>query len=180
MCTMANEFTGSVGQGLPVLSIISAVKGGAMKNVLAVAVLCVLALSLAAGQSATKVEDEIKNLEQDWEQANVKNGATAVDQYEADDIIKTDPSGGVTDKARDKADVGSGDLKFESMELSNVTVHVYGDTAVVAGTNNLHGTYKGQDISGEYRFADTWVKRNGKWQVVARAVEPVGGPDAAR
>src|SRR5438552_5720422 len=128
-----------------------------MKNMLAVAVLCVL--SLAAGQSATKVENEIKNLEQDWAQADVKSGATAVDQYEADDIIKTDPSGGVTDKARDKMDVGSGDLKFESMELSNVTVHVYGDTAVVAGTNNLHGTYKGQDSSGEYRVTDIWEKR---------------------
>ena len=27
--------------------------------------------------------------------------------------------------------------------------------------------YKGQDISGKYRFTDTWVKRNGKWQAVA-------------
>ena len=38
---------------------------------------------------------------------------------------------------------------------------------MAAGTNTLKGTYKGQDISGKYRFTDTWVKRNGKWQVVA-------------
>lgn len=151
-----------------------------MKNVLAVAVLCVVSLSLAAGKSATTVEDEIKKLEQDWAQATVKSGATAVDQYEADDILTTDPSGRVTDKAQDKTDLSSGNLKFESMELSDMTVHVYGDTAVAAGTNNLHGTYKGQDISGEYRFTDTWVKRNGKWQVVARGDSTVGGPDAAR
>ena len=150
-----------------------------MKNVLAISVLCLVALSLAAAQSTTKVQDEIKKLEQDWAQANIKSGATAVDQYEADDIVTTDPSGGVTDKAQNKAELGSGDLKFDSIELSDMTVHVYGDTAVAAGTNNLHGTYKGQDISGKYRFTDTWVKRNGKWQAVARAVEPVGGPDAA-
>jgi ketosteroid isomerase-like protein len=153
----------------------SAVKGGAMKNVLAVAVLCVVTLPLAAGQSATKVEDEIKKLEQDWAQAV----STALDQYEADDILMTAPGGRVMDKAQHKTDLSSGDLKFESMELSDMTVHVYGDTAVVVGTNNLHGTYKGQDISGRYRFTDTWVKRNGKWQVVARA-STVGGPDAAR
>ena len=146
-----------------------------MKNVLAVGVLCVVTLSHAAGKSGTRVEDEIKKLEQDWAQANIKSGAAAVDQYEADDIVKTDPSGHVTDKAQDKADQGSGDLKFESMELSDMTVHVYGDTAVVVGSNNLHGTYKGQDISGRYRFTDTWVKRNGKWLVVARA-STVGGP----
>ena len=150
-----------------------------MKNVLAVGVICVVALSLAAGESATKVEDEIKKLEQDWAQANIRSGVTAVDQYEADDILNTDPSGGVTDKAQDRTQLSSGDLKVESMELSEMTVHVYDGTAVAAGTNNLHGTYKGQDISGKYRFTDTWVKRNGKWQVVARAMSTVGGPDAA-
>ncbi len=55
-------------------------------------------------------------------------------------------------------DLSSGDLKFQSMELSDLTVHVYGNTA---------GTYKGQDISAKYRFTDTWVKRNGKWQVAS-------------
>ena len=150
-----------------------------MKNVLAVGALCVVALSLCAGEAATTVEDEIEKLEQDWAQATIKSGGTAVDQYEADDILKTDPSGGVTDKVKDKTEQSSGDLKFESMELSDMTVHVYGDTAVAAGTNNLRGTYKGQDISGKYRFTDTWVKRNGKWQVVARAISTVGGPDAA-
>jgi hypothetical protein len=32
---------------------------------------------------------------------------------------------------------------------------------------HAEATYKGQDISGKYRFTDTWVKRNGKWQAVA-------------
>jgi ketosteroid isomerase-like protein len=138
-----------------------------MRNVLAIAVLCLLSLSLAAGRSATSVEDQIKKLEQDWAQATIKSGAAAVDQYEADDIITTDPGGRVTDKSQDKTDLSSGDLKFQSMELSDMRVRVYGDTAVAAGTNTLNGTYKGQDISGKYRFTDTWVKRNGKWQVVA-------------
>lgn len=97
----------------------------------------------------------------------MKDGAAAVDQFEADDIITTDPGGRVTDKAQDKKDLSSGDLKFQSMELSDLNVHVYGNTAVAAGTNNLKGTYKGQDISAKYRFTDTWVKRNGKWQVVS-------------
>lgn len=153
-----------------------------MRNMFAIAMLCVLSLSLATGEqagaaqkpktkaeaaSATSVEDQIKKREQDWAQATLKEGASAVDQYEADDIISTDPSGRVTDKAQDKQDLSSGDLKFQSMELSDLKVHVYGNTAVAAGANTLKGTYKDQDISGTYRFTDTWVKRNGKWQVVA-------------
>jgi ketosteroid isomerase-like protein len=138
-----------------------------MRNMLAVAVLGLLSLSLAAAQKATsKVEDQIKKLEQDWAQAAIKDGVAAVDQYEADDIMSTDPNGRVTDKAQDKKD-NSGDLKFQSIELSDLKIHVYGNTAVVGGTETLKGTYKEQDISGKYRYTDVWVKRNGKWQVVA-------------
>jgi len=141
-----------------------------MKNVLAVALVCFVSISFAAGQQASNrssAEDQIKKQEKNWAQATMKEGAAAVDQFEADDIITTDPSGRVTDKTQDKTDLSSGDLKFQSMELSDLKVGVYGNTAVAAGSNTLKGTYKGQDISGTYRFTDTWVKRNGKWQVVA-------------
>jgi ketosteroid isomerase-like protein len=113
------------------------------------------------------VEDQIKKLEQDWVQATLKSGPVAVDQYEADDIITTGPGGRVTDKAQDKADLRSGDLKIQSMELSDMRVRVYGNTAMAAGSNTFNGAYKGQEISGKYRITDAWVKRNGKWQVVA-------------
>ena len=140
-----------------------------MKNMLAIALLCLFSLSLAAGQQASKtsVEDQIKKQEQNWAEATVKEGAAAVDKYEADDIIGTDPGGRVTDKAQDKTDLSSGDLKFQSIELSDMKVLVYGNAAVATGTSTIKGTYKGQDISGKYRFTDTWVNRNGKWQAVA-------------
>lgn len=145
-----------------------------MQKAFAVASLCLLALSFAAGQTSAKpaktgsggVEDQIKKLEQDWADATIQ-GPAAVDQFEADEIITTDPSGRVTDKTQDKKDLSSGDLKFQSMELSDLKVHVYGNVAVATGTNKLKGSYKGQDISGTFRFTDTWVNRNGKWQVVA-------------
>ena len=141
-----------------------------MKNVLAVTLICLFSLPLAASQkssNASSVADQIKQYEQDWAQAVVKEGAASVDQYEADDIITTDPTGRVTGKADDRTDLSSGDYKIESEELSDVTVHVYGDVAIATATNTMKGTYKGQDLSGKYRFTDTWVKRNGRWQVVA-------------
>jgi ketosteroid isomerase-like protein len=145
-------------------------QGEAMKNMLAIASLCLLLVSFAAGRQASKtnsVEDQIKKYEQDWAQAVVKEGAASVDQYEADDIITTDPAGRVTDKAQDRTDLSSRDYKIQSEVLRDLRVHVYGNLAVAAATNEMKGTYKGQDVSGKYRLTDTWVKRNGKWQVVA-------------
>ena len=141
-----------------------------MKKLLAVAVLCLFGVSFSAGQEMSKaggVEDQIKKLEMDFAQAVVKDGAAAVDKYEADDIFDTDPGGRVTDKAQDKSDLSSGDLKFQSLELSDIKVHVYGNVAVAVGNTVVKGSYKGQDISAKYRFTDTWVKRKGKWQLAA-------------
>jgi len=142
-----------------------------MKNTIVVSVMCLLALSLGVAQALAKSDggaaDEIKKLEQDWAAATVKDGPAAVDKYEADDIITTDPTGRVTDKTQDKKDLSSGDLKFQSINVSDLTVHIYGNTAVAAGTSTVKGTFKGQDIGGAYRYTDVWVKRNGKWQAVA-------------
>ncbi|HTO87280.1 MAG TPA: nuclear transport factor 2 family protein [Thermoanaerobaculia bacterium] len=156
-----------------------------MRHILATALLCLLSASLAtcqqsgtdkplkpkaktdAASATSSVADQIKKLEQAWAQATMKDGVAAVDQYEADDILSTDPTGRVTDKAQDKMDLSSGDLRFQSMDLSDLRVRVYGNTAVATGVNTLKGTYKGQAIDGRYRFTDTWVERNGKWQVVA-------------
>jgi ketosteroid isomerase-like protein len=63
--------------------------------------------------------------------------------------------------------LSSGDYKIQSEELGDIKVHVYGNTAVATATNTMKWTCKGQDLSGKYRFTDTWVKRSGKWQVVA-------------
>ena len=140
---------------------------------LAIVLICLLSVSVAAGQAPkSSIEDQIKKYEQDWAQATVNQGAAAVDQYEADDIITTDPSGRVTDKAQDRMDLGSGDFKIQSEQLSEIKVHGYGNAAVAVGTNTLRGTYKGQDISGKYRFTDTWVNR----QMAGRGIRVHQGP----
>jgi len=78
-----------------------------MRELLAIVLLCSLSMSLSAGQE-TSVEDQIKKLEQDWAQALLKGNAVSLDQYEAEDIISTDPSGRVTDRTQDKKDLSSG------------------------------------------------------------------------
>jgi ketosteroid isomerase-like protein len=56
---------------------------------------------------------------------------------------------------------------MESSKSEDMKVQVYRDTAVVTYRSTDKGNYKGNDISGRYRWTDVFVKRNGRWQVVS-------------
>ena len=53
------------------------------------------------------------------------------------------------------------------MDLDQIDVNVFGNTAVAFTSQNEVSTYGNQDFSGHYHYTDVWVKRNGRWQVVA-------------
>jgi len=46
-------------------------------------------------------------------------------------------------------------------------VRVFGDTAVVTGSDDEKSSYKSKDTSGHYLWSDVFVKREGRWQAVA-------------
>ena len=61
----------------------------------------------------------------------------------------------------------SGSFKYESRHISDLTIRVYGDTAVVTGRSNQKGMENGKDYSGDYRFTRVYVRQKGRWLTVA-------------
>ena len=91
----------------------------------------------------------------------------------AEDAVLVGPDGAAQTKAQLLADVKSGALALQSSEISDLKVKVYGESAVASYTTTDKGTYKGRDISGKYRWTDTFVHRGGKWQIVASQGTPI-------
>ena len=60
------------------------------------------------------------------------------------------------------------DYVVHSYEFITVKIQVYGETAVQRSHYKQHATVFGKDRSGEMLVTDVWVKRDGRWQVVAR------------
>jgi ketosteroid isomerase-like protein len=154
--------------------------GKPMKKMLVLFVLGLAVPLLAAAQTTEKaavskgtaaqgedVAAQLKALENAWSDAVLKHDAAALDAILEDSLVETSPTGTVSNKAMDLADLKAGEPKLESFSPDNMKVHVYGNAAVVTGRFTLKGTYKGKDISGTGRFTDTFVKRNGKWRCVA-------------
>ena len=135
-----------------------------------IAIMSLLTVAFAADP---KTEAALTQMEKDWAQAMVKNDEATLNRVMADDWSLTTPDGTVQTRAEALADLKSGNMKFDATEVDDIKVRVFGDTAVVTGHSRDKSTYKGKDVSGEYRFTDVFVKRNGKWQAVATHVTAV-------
>jgi len=61
----------------------------------------------------------------------------------------------------------SGQLRYESINVSDMVVRLYGDTAVVTARADVKGHQLGEDFSGPYRYTRVWVRRSGHWQAVS-------------
>ena len=127
----------------------------------------VLALSVPCLSIAQSVEQELKKLEMQWDEAGVKKDVAVYDRLLADDFMLTGPNGNLVTKAQFTAELKSGEDIVFSSTLSDMKVRVYGDTAVVTYVEKAKETFKGQDVSGTSRWTDTWVKHGGSWQCVA-------------
>ena len=121
----------------------------------------------AAPAKAPSAEQELIKLEKEWADAVVKGDVAALDRILADDFVSTDFEGTLWDKAKGLAVLKSGEDKASSAVVDDMKARVYGDAAVVIGHATVKEIYKGKDLSGQYRFIDTFVKRGGRWQCVA-------------
>jgi beta-lactamase class A len=116
-----------------------------------------------------KVEERLMQLERDIGEANIKRDKAFFERIEADEFIFTDSGGGVTTKAQDVAslDAPSGEFRLVSYVPDEMTVHVYDNTAVVTGRVTTTSRSKDKEVTNQSRFTDVFVKRQGRWQIVA-------------
>lgn len=134
-----------------------------------VGLFCVLA-TIAPGEKRPEGgpatdRDTILQLERDWTQSFVTMDIAANNRILADDYLGTEPDGKRVTKANLIAGVKSGEaLQSNRLNEDDVTVRFYGDIAVVNGSES----WKQKDgKTGRFIWTDIFVKRGGKWQVVA-------------
>lgn len=132
------------------------------------------------------IEAELTKIESDWPRMIKEHDGAAVRRIEADDIIIIYPDGNTGTKEQDAKDIESGGLIAAAWEISEIKVNVLDkDSAVVTLRNTVKsGEVKPPsgssiDISGQYISQDTFVRRNGQWQIVAAVSVKVKDPVAA-
>ena len=127
------------------------------------------AVTTSASQNpAVRSEEQaLVELERDWNEAFYEKDVTVIERLLADEFIATYDDGNRGDKAKELALAENFNQQVESAVQDEFTVKIYGDTAVVWFTLQVVGFKEGLRTGVTLRYADVWVKRDGRWQCVS-------------
>jgi uncharacterized protein (TIGR02246 family) len=121
----------------------------------------------ASTETAAKVEQEIRDLQAQYDKAALQQDAAAYERLFADDFTLTQMGGKVSTKPELIAMAKAEDTKMEIGRSEDVKVRLYGDTAIVTCRWIEKSTTKGKPFEGTQIFTTVWVKNNGTWRIVS-------------
>lgn len=143
----------------------------------------------ATSQRADRLESltaTLVALEQERQAAFVSGDRAVLERHFATEYNHTNLRGGLTNRTQELDFFGPGSFRLENGTVSDVTVHDYGETAVLLGTIDWRGAIlrvggREIDLSGLFRVTRLYVWRDGRWQVAtshASQIPPARPPAA--
>lgn len=107
----------------------------------------------------------VTSLERQWEAALLNKDQAAIDKIVASDCVFVGSNGELMTKAQ--ADEENRITSLSKSTIIDIAVRVFGDVAVVVGSNMENSVNRQRVTTGWYRWTDVWVRRDGRWQVVS-------------
>jgi hypothetical protein len=116
----------------------------------------------------------IRKAESDWGESEVTRDAGVLERILSEDFVGVDVDGTHYSKSDALQEYRSRPSSYLSNHIDAVEIRFYGQTAVAQGDDSWQ---KKDGTAGKHVWTDTWIQRNGKWQLVASEdlVPPVSG-----
>ena len=119
-------------------------------------------------KQAAITQDELVRNTQEMFDAVAAGDQAPWKKYFADDSMYFDEKGRAMDKTALVKDVTPLPAGYSgSIKIVNPKSNIQGDTAILSYDLNETETIFGQNMTARYHGTDTWMYRNGKWQIVA-------------
>ena len=115
--------------------------------------------------------------------ALIAGDAQALDHILVDDFILVDVmSGSEITKPAFLAFIGSGQIKFESIEPAENRVRLYQTTAIITGRTQMKGQLGGAPFAASSRYTHVFVVQRGGWRLATAQgtqISPAPGQSAS-
>ena len=114
------------------------------------------------------MQDELVRRTQELYDALVPGNQAPWKKYFADDCIFADEKGRLFDKPKLIADIKSLPTGYSgTIKIENAQSRIIGNTAILSYDADETETIFGQNLKARYHITDTWLQRNGNWQIIA-------------
>jgi peptidylprolyl isomerase len=130
-----------------------------------------------ASATAVSAEQTLMDAERRWDESLKSRDQQAISRMLADDFIFTAADGKVYDKAQYLASLAA--VQVESPKLDDLAARVSGTAGVVTGLCTGKATTKGKNTVIALRFTNTYIKRAGRWVVLASHETRISPKDIA-
>lgn len=129
-----------------------------------IVLVCFALCSCKSGYDQKETERYITESERQWAESVANGDSSVIQRILADDFVGVDTKGRHYDKAKMISETADGPKYFLSNHLNEVKIRFYGDTAVAQGDESWE---RKNGERGRFVWTDTWIRRNGQWQIVA-------------
>jgi ketosteroid isomerase-like protein len=118
-------------------------------------------------------ENQILNLDRQWNEAYPRLDSAALDRIIADDWVCIDGTGLVITKSELLRRVASSASFLDPYKFDEIALHMFGEAAIVTGrlSGQMRDSDGIQDVN--QRYMRVYVKRNERWQAVATQVTKI-------
>ncbi|MGA9801683.1 MAG: nuclear transport factor 2 family protein [Terriglobales bacterium] len=124
----------------------------------------------SATSNDKKAEEEVRRLNDEEIEAFLQKDPKAMARLWSDDLVVTNPLNKFVNKQAVLGMVESGFLVITSYTRQIEYIRMYGDTAIVAGSEAVMwgGKMPNAGKTEHLRFTGIWMRQGGRWQEVAR------------
>ncbi|MFM8733921.1 MAG: nuclear transport factor 2 family protein [Pirellulales bacterium] len=133
----------------------------------------VILLGLATPTLAAVVGDErdLKQLTADIQAAVVDENLAFLEGVLHPDYVHTRPNGVVSNRAQFlasvKQDEAEPNINYDKLTSADITVRLYGDTAILTGRSGIASNDATGTLNGETRWTRIFLRQGGTWKLVA-------------
>ena len=129
----------------------------------------IMILSIINGTMAQSKEDSAVNAAvENMKKAMIDGDKAGLEKITADKLSYGHSSGKIEDKATFVDNIVTGKSDFVTIELTNQTVSVSGDAAIVRHTLSATTNDNGNPGSVKLNILLVWQKQKGQWKLLAR------------
>jgi hypothetical protein len=145
-------------------------------TLLTVVLLLAFAMEVRADDSAAPVstaEAELRAILRDRKGTLVTGDLKVWSRNVSPDCIWVDDSTKIDTTADVEKDLGAARASGKRADIADLKVAVHGDAAVLTYLENVRTVHNGKEVVERFRELDTYVRLDGRWQLVAASETPV-------